>query len=318
MFLTVSVLLVPCRLSGHIPVKQIRKNCSSPEERAYLDTAGLSAGKQLLHCAGYCLAALFPNEGNTACATPARASGAREAAGSLLSTGKVTLGNYTQFGPPPVSIQEGCRDGGEGLVGASGLVRAGGQRSWKGSGELGQLGVVKRQLGVYLIMGRAMRRAAMAIDVIGQCGKFGLDIRKKKKLVGRCLHPWRFQASSRQEQAAQISYWQQSCCKRRVGSETSCSPFYLCAPVSPSPGSFTATQLAVRAVLVVSRWLAFCCFGLQVYAAASVLPTSPEKKTAVTLKTLQCFCGWDPRVALHQPRGLDVVQSASTAGEKDG
>lgn len=43
-----------------------------------------------------------------------------------------------------------------GLLGWSGLE---GQRAWKGSGELGQLGVVKWQLGVYLITGRAMRRA---------------------------------------------------------------------------------------------------------------------------------------------------------------
>lgn len=155
--------------------------------------------------------------------------------------------------------------------------------------------------------------ATTVIDVIGQCGKFGLDIRKKKSWWGGVSIHGGFK-----HRPDKISYWQQSCCKRRVGSETSCGPFYLCAPVSPSPGSFTATWLAVRAVLIVSRWLAFCCFGLQVYAAASVLSNSLEKKNTLTLKTPRCFCGWDPRVALHRPCGLDVVQSASTAGEKDG
>lgn len=60
-----------------------------------MDTVGLSAERQLLAYAGYCIAVatLFPNEEHTACATAASASETREALGSLLSTGEVTPQN---------------------------------------------------------------------------------------------------------------------------------------------------------------------------------------------------------------------------------
>ena len=109
MFLTVSVLSVLRRLSGLIPIKQIRKSASFPEEGACLDAAGLLAGGQLLCRAGYCVAvaALFLNEAKAACTTPARASRAREAFGSLLSTGEITPGN--SLGLPLCSARmQGC------------------------------------------------------------------------------------------------------------------------------------------------------------------------------------------------------------------
>lgn len=82
-----------------------------------------------------------------------------------------------------------------------------------------------------------------------------------KQLVVRCLHPWRVQALPRQDQAAQVSWWQPSCFEREVGSETFCSPF---SPMGLSPGSFGASWHAVRAVFVFPGLLsaALACSGL--------------------------------------------------------
>lgn len=67
-----------------------------------------------------------------------------------------------------------------------------------------------------------------------------------------------------QDQATQVSWWQQSCCEREVGSEISCSRFYFHAPASPSPGPFGASWHAVRAVFVSPSLLsaALACSGL--------------------------------------------------------
>lgn len=132
----------------------------------------------------------------------------------------------------------------------------------------------------------------------------------RKQLVGgRCIHPWRVQVLPRQDQGAQVCWWQQSCYEREISdlhpllSTHTCGskPWSLLCLLACCKSSFCFLQLA------------FCCLGLQWPLCYS---TAQEK--VMTLKTHQCFCGWDSRVELHRPRGLDIVQSTNTAGEKDG
>ena len=119
----------------------------------------------------------------------------------------------------------------------------------------------------------------MADDIIGERGKFGLDIRKKKKLVGRCLHPWRFQASPRYDQAALLAT---VLFQERGWSRDHLRPPLPTCPCGSEPWFLQCHSTrcsSLLAVLLVSFWLPFCCFGLQVCAVASVLPSSPEKNS---------------------------------------
>lgn len=76
--------------------------CTADKEGWHIPRREGLPGHSRAPCHCIALAVLFPAEVTTACAMPARASRAREAVGSLLSTRELTPGHCVQFRPLPL------------------------------------------------------------------------------------------------------------------------------------------------------------------------------------------------------------------------